>query len=223
MPQIHPEEFGRYSILIDERWTLEDLYVFPRTYEQVYFALDAISPTSNAASEGRVNRAFTAFPWRGGYSAVGFYNQLKWATPPRKRPTIERLRHSSPGSIDLIVNLPQVVQVAVTVNVVAGSLFLCNKVYGAIYSGFQNRKLLRMEVCKRELELPNEELEFVLNSANQMAKLMGFSDATAILQRAPKPLIALKLLLSLYRRVRTLAEYKRRGKVTLPIPGKDDL
>ena len=82
------EFYDDYTILIDKRWSLGDLYEFPRAYEQVYFAFEALIPADEEAA-ARIDRAFKAFPWRGGYSAVNFYNQLKYATPPNKRPTIK--------------------------------------------------------------------------------------------------------------------------------------
>ncbi|HEV7877096.1 hypothetical protein [Bradyrhizobium sp.] len=69
--------YGNYAILMDGRWTLDDLYKLPRTFEQAYFALDALIPSDNDADADRVARAFRAYPWQGGYSAVNFYNQLR--------------------------------------------------------------------------------------------------------------------------------------------------
>ena len=81
-----------YSIAMDSRWSLEDLYEFPRAFEQVYFAFEAVLPSQDAVASARLTAAFTAFPWRGGYSAVNFYNQLKRATPRERRPTIRAIK-----------------------------------------------------------------------------------------------------------------------------------
>jgi len=86
-----------YQIPIDGNWSLEDLYVFPRAYEQCYFMYLALTATPQAADDERIARAYEAFPWQGGYSAVDFYNRLKWSVPKRKRPTIIRIRYGSPG------------------------------------------------------------------------------------------------------------------------------
>lgn len=64
------EYFDNYKIFIDGRWSLEDLYRFPRAYEQVYFAIEAMLPASDEETEWRLQRAFRAYPWQGGYSAV---------------------------------------------------------------------------------------------------------------------------------------------------------
>lgn len=114
-------EYGNYQIRMDGRWTLDDLYRFPRTYEQVYFALDALVPSETHADEERVARAFQAFPWQGGYSAVNFYNQLKFATPSEIRPRIASIQYASPGWLELSLILEQARLLAEIMAVVASS------------------------------------------------------------------------------------------------------
>ena len=135
-----------YKIFIDKRWSLEDLYKFPRAYEQVYFAFEAVLPSPDEVTDERIERAFRAFPWQGGYSAVSFYNQLKYATPPKRRPLIQKMQYASPGYIELLLNLPLAVQIAGVVGSVAASIGACNKTYNAIHTDLQKRKLLRMDV-----------------------------------------------------------------------------
>jgi hypothetical protein len=45
-----------------------------------------------------------------------------------------------------------------------------------------------------------------------MSRIFGFDDIGEINTRTGHPYISLKILLSLYRRVRTLVDYERRGK-----------
>jgi hypothetical protein len=209
------DHYGSYPIFIDKRWSLEDLYRFPRAYEQVYFAYEAVLPAPDEMTDERIERAFRAFPWRGGYSAVNFYNQLKYATSPRKRPVIQQMRYASPGYIELLLNLPLAVQIAGYVAAVAGSIGACNKVYNAIYSDIQKRKLLKLEVERKRVQLSKEEIDLLVHSSEEMAKILGLASAGPILDRTKNPLIALKILLSIYRRVRTLAEYQNKGKAKL--------
>ena len=89
-----------YQIPIGGKWTLEDLYVFPRAYEQCYFLyLSLHQPNRDLEHSG--NYAYEVFPWQGGYSAVDFYNRLKWAVSKRRRPRITRIEYASPGVIEL--------------------------------------------------------------------------------------------------------------------------
>ena len=131
---------------IDGNWSLEDLYVFPRAYEQCYFMYLALAAPPQAADDERIARAYEAFPWQGGYSAVDFYNQLKWSVPKRKRPTIIRIRYGSPGIIELGGLL---VSVAVIVERVVHTLCKAareaNQTYSAIHRDLQKRRLLRIK------------------------------------------------------------------------------
>ncbi|GBQ26905.1 hypothetical protein HLH34_17830 [Gluconacetobacter azotocaptans] len=205
-----------YKIFIDKRWSLEDLYKFPRAYEQVYFAFEAVLPSPDEVTDERIERAFRAFPWQGGYSAVSFYNQLKYATPPKRRPLIQKMQYASPGYIELLLNLPLAVQIAGVVGSVAASIGACNKTYNAIHTDLQKRKLLRMDVEKKKIALTKEQLELVTFANEEIAKILDLPSTKAILERTNDPLISLKILLSIYRRIRTLSEYKINGKAELP-------
>lgn len=208
--------YDDYIILIDKRWSLEDLYVFPRAFEQVYFAYEALLPAPDEIVDARIDQAFKAYPWRGGYSAVNFYNQLKYATPKNKRPTIQAIQYASPGFIDLMLNLQLALKIAGVVSAVTGSILACNKVYSTIYKDAQNRKLLSIDIQTKEIELANKQMNFILDANKKMAKILGLDSAEAIEQRAEHPVIAMKILFSIYRRVRTLAEYQEKGKARLP-------
>jgi hypothetical protein len=49
-----------------------------------------------------------------------------------------------------------------------------------------------------------------------MAAILQIGTPDALDERTGRPLVSLKILLSVYRRVRTLAEYKAKGKALLP-------
>jgi hypothetical protein len=209
------EVYGDYMIYVDKRWSLEDLYLFPRAYEQVYFAYEALIPAADDQMNERILRAFNAFPWRGGYSAVSFYNQLKYATPKERRPIIRQIRYASPGYIELVLAIPLAIQIAGVVGAVAGSLLACNKLYNTIYTDAQKRELLALDIKSAEIDLANKQLDFIKNSNEKLAEILMLESAVVIESRAEHPLIAMKILMSIYRRVRTLAEYHQKGKAKL--------
>lgn len=91
-----------YRIKIDGEWTLRDLYEFPRVYSQLYsflYVLEISSPDD--LYDERIDSAFRSHPWRGGFSAVNFYNQLGYLVPNRDRPEIKSIRYGSPGWLEL--------------------------------------------------------------------------------------------------------------------------
>jgi hypothetical protein len=204
---------ARYPIRIDGKWSLEDLYVFPRAYEQVYFAVYSMLPGHDESDLERIHSAYRSFPWQGGYSAVNFYNQLKYVTPPKQRPQIVSIRYHSPGWIELALVLAVAVAVEKIIKSIGNSVGNANEVYGQIMRGMQERKLLRLEVKRKELDFKKAELEFIERASSSMARLFGFKDIQEIHSRTGHPYLTLKILLSLYRRVRTLIEYEQKGKV----------
>jgi hypothetical protein len=208
--------YDGYRIFMDERWTLDDLYVFPRAYEQVYFALDALTPSETQSDEARIVRAFQAFPWRGGYSAVNFFSQLKYATPTEQRPAVVAIQYASPGYMELLLFLEQAAKVAATVAGVAGSIGVCAGVYHKIVTDLTKRKLLRIEVEREKIALTRAELELIADYSSEMAEILQLGSADVIHTRTGRPLVSLKILMSVYRRVKKLADYQLNGKATLP-------
>jgi hypothetical protein len=82
-------------------------------------------------------------------------------------------------------------------------------------SDLQKRKLLRLEVKQKGLELSRSQLHFIEEHAESMAKLLMFKGHSEITDRTGHPFITLKILLSYYRRLRKLAEYQSKGKADL--------
>ena len=115
-----------------------------------------------------------------------------------------------------MLNLPLALQIAGVVSAVTGSILACNKVYSTIYKDAQNRKLLSIDIQTKEIELANNQMNFILDANKKMATILGLDSAEVIEQRAEHPVIAMKILFSIYRRVRTLAEYQEKGKARLP-------
>ena len=204
-----------YKINIDERWTLEDLYVFSHTYEQVYFLTYSLFPELPDTAIDRVARAYQAFPWKGGYSAVNFYNQLKYAVPPAKRPKIVAIQYASPGFIDLALIVAVSAAISRIVRHFTGSIREMNATYNEIMSDLQKRKLLRLEVKKKELELSQAQSVVIEQHAERMAQLLGFQGHAQLTERTGHPYITLKILLSYYRRLRKLAEFRAKGKADI--------
>lgn len=210
------ETTGNIKILMDNRWDLEDLYKFPRNFEQVYFAYFSLLPSDDEFVRQRVNHAFAAYPWKGGYSAVNFYNQLKYTVSKKERPSIESISYASPGWIEL--NLIQ--EIALNVGVVVGSvcatLRVANATYNAIYKGMQERKLTKLEIQEKEFSLSQEHYQFLRNSNIAMGDILKLNNIDQIGEKTGNELRTLKILLSIFRRVKILAEYEANGKAKLP-------
>jgi hypothetical protein len=211
-----------YKINIDGKWTLEDLYLLPHTYSQVYgfiYSLNGIKNIPlqpfddfNMDFDERILFTYTSQPWKGGYSAVNFYNYLKNLVPPKHRPRIKSIHYESPGFMELILFVPVAMAIKEIVQsfCVAGESI--NSLYNEIYKGMQERKLLQINVKKEELELKKADLEFINSSTKALAELLGFKNLKELNKVTKNPLTSVKILLSFYRRIRDLADYTTKGK-----------
>jgi len=204
-----------HKIYIDGKWDLEDLYVFPHTYEQVYFLIYSLLPHEDEEIQEKIKYAYSKFPWRGGYSAVNFYSKLKDTTPKKERPQVLSLQYASPGWIELSLIIVVAVAVERLVKAIASIIKEANSTYHEIQTGLSKRKLLRIEVKKKELELEKQHKDFIRDSTEKMANILSLKDIAQMHEKSGSPLKTLKILLSLYRRIRTLVEYQNRGKTKL--------
>jgi hypothetical protein len=204
-----------HQLPIGGKWTLEDLYVFPRLYEQCYFMYLALDPDSREFDDDRVHHAYEAFPWQGGYSAVDFYNQLKWAVPRRRRPRITRIRYSSPGLIELgTLSVVVALNIEKVVRNICNSAKIISGTYTAVYRDMQKRKLLRIKTEKEMRKLSPEEIRVIEAHSEDIADILDVN-LGVLNERTGSPYKSLKILLSLFRRVRSLARFQKDGKLRL--------
>jgi hypothetical protein len=209
------DAYSRYRIDLDGEWTLEDLYKFPRAYEQVYFFFASVDEDISVSDRERIARAFASFPWQGGYSAVTFFNHLKYAVDRRRRPRIAAIHKASPGFMELLLLVSIALAIAKVVKSLCSAADAAHNTYNAIYRGMQERKLLKLKVDRATLQFDKEHIDFIESSSRQMAKLLGIPSPSRINALAGSPYLTLKILLSVYRRARTLVEYEQRGKLIL--------
>src|ERR1700733_14766799 len=209
-----PKHAG-YRINLGEDWSLEDLYVSPRAYEQVYFFYASLEIDLGGRYRAKIGRAYEGCPWQGGYSAVNFFNTLKYATPPELRPILISMHKSSPGYLELGLALAVAMPLSRVVRHIATTIDTCNNTYINVYKGMIERKLLRLKEKQETLEFQKYELDFIKTSSRQMAELLGFRSPAEVDSRTGHPYRTLKLLLSVYRRIRTLSEYENEKKAWL--------
>src|SRR5688500_13412586 len=96
--QIRPD---LVRIGLEGEWTLYEFSRFGRVYTQVYALMYSLETSIADARPEIVTYAYHAFPWRGGYSAVNFYETLRNIVPPEHRPRVNSIRYASPGFIEL--------------------------------------------------------------------------------------------------------------------------
>lgn len=207
---------------LDGRWGLEELSETAKDYIQLYGFAYSLAPDLPSARRDEVEYIYGKFPWRGGYSTVNFFNQLFHKIPPRLRPEVQRIQYASPGFIELTELLAVAVTVAAIVKAVCSSIESAHNTYREIQKASVDHKLSKVDLADKELELTKKQIAFCESSSKSLVNVFGLTEAQEKLidQRVQSnPVIKLKMLLSVYRRVQPLAKKQAEGK--LKITGED--
>ncbi|MDT8375802.1 MAG: hypothetical protein RQ867_03575 [Mariprofundaceae bacterium] len=168
--------------------------------------------------EEEIQYIYGKYPWRGGYSAVNFYQNLFSKMPREYRPRIKSIQYASPGFIEL----SQLVEVAKDISLIVGyisaAILAGNKTYSIIQKGIRERKLSKIDLRSEELKLLEQERNFIHKSVNDIARIMGVREETLAklyFRAENNELAVLKILSSLYRRARDLAKLQNKQKLNL--------
>ncbi len=210
------------QIELDGRWGLEELSDTTKDYIQLYgFAYSLISDLPVARQE-EIDYIYGKFLWRGGYSTVNFFNQLFHKIPPKLRPEVQRIKYSSPGFIELTELLMVAGTVALIVTAVCRSIKSVHELYRSIQKASVEHELSKINLAKENIDLTQKQISFCEKSSKRLVEAFGFTkeQEQLINQKVQgNPVMKLKILLSVYRRVKPLAEKQSEGK--LKISGKE--
>jgi hypothetical protein len=220
-------EVEPYRLEMDHDWSLVEISSFGRQYTQLYslfYSLRYRARVQEAVVEDdedegfdfdddRARRVYRTYPWRGGYSAVNFYQSLYYQVPKRHRPQIVRIAYASPGFVELALVEIVARSIRRTVKVICDSFLAVNGAYNEIYKGIQDRKLMRINVRREELALSREQEDFAEESLTRFSSELKFEHVPELRQLAGSNVAALKILLSVYRRARELAKLQMQNKM----------
>jgi hypothetical protein len=156
---------------------------------------------------------FRKFPWRGGFSTVGFYRGLYGQIPRPHRLAIQGINYHSPGEITVSAVDAIVDQVRASVAVLNQERKDLQQFYKQLYDGMSARDLLGRSL--EEIDPDPLDLNFVETSAKKLASTMQFQMMDQLLSLTDGSWIAsAKILMSYYRRVKALADFFDSGKAS---------
>jgi hypothetical protein len=209
-----------YRIIMGQRWALDDLYAFPHTFGQTYSFVYCFDSDLEPRDANRIQKAIAEYPWRGGYSYVNIYAVLWNQVPPDDRPVVASIRYSSPGWMDLLLNVDVAIGVAKAVGIYVGSTMAAAKAYGAIAAVIAKINKERDQSRLAVVKLHREEANVLMKLSNELAAHIGFKNFEALAETTENPEVAAKLLMAHYRRLKVLGDFAQEGKAVLP-EGKD--
>jgi len=210
-------EVANIKMYIDGEWDLTDLNVLTRVYIQVYGFLYSLD-VANGYIDEEIQYIYGKYPWRGGYSAVNFYQNLFSKMPREYRPRIKSIQYASPGFIELTQLVDVAKDIAQIVGYVSAAILAGNKTYSSIQKGMRKRELSKIDLRSKELNLREKEREFIHKSVEEISNIMGVKKETLAklhLRAENNELAVLKMLSSLYRRARDLAKLENKQKLNL--------
>jgi len=202
---------------IDGRWELTDLNILTRVYIQVYGLLYSLDVADDFIEE-EIQYIYGKYPWRGGYSAVNFYQNLFAKMPKEYKPRIKSIRYASPGFIELtqLVNVAK--DISLIVGYVSAAILAANKTYSTIQKGMRERRLSKLDLRSEELKALEQERNFIHKSIEDISQIMGVRKETLAnlyLRTENNELAVVKILSSLYRRARDLAKLQNKQQLDL--------
>lgn len=217
-----PFEAKTTQLGLDGRWGLEELSDTTKDYIQLYGFAYSLVPDLPTARREEIDYIYGKFPWRGGYSTVNFFNQLFHKIPPKLRPEVQRIQYASPGFIELTELLAVAGTVAGIVATVCKSLGSVHDLYRSIQKASVDHELSKINLAKEDLDLKQRQITFCENASKSLVKAFGLTEAQEQLidqKVQSNPVMKLKILLSVFRRVEPLAKKQAEGK--LKVTGKE--
>lgn len=210
-------EVDHIKLYIDGDWELTDLNLLTRVYIQLYGLFYSLDVADDYLDE-EIQYIYGKYPWRGGFSAVNFYQSIFDKMPKEYKPTIKSIQYASPGFIELTQLVDVAKDVALIVGSVSGALLAGNKTYTSIHKGMSERKLTKLNLRSEELSLLEKERDFINKSITDISDLMGVKKETLAklyFRSQDNDLAVLKILASIYRRARDLAKLQNKKKLDL--------
>jgi len=197
-------------IAIDGRWDARDLATLPELFTDNYSFVYALL-AADRSGRSRANEMFRKFPWKGGFSTVGFYDGLYRRVPREHRLAVRGISYNSPGTITLSA-------VNVAIQKIKDSVSALNDVnsslqtqYRELRDGMSARELLGRST--HETVVDENDINFVSTRAKLLALDMKFDQLDQLHKLTESNWIATaKILLSYYRRLKMLADFLDTGK-----------
>lgn len=220
-PKSSFSDLDSYFIKLDRRWKLDELSDFSKNYEQSYyaaFALEALRENSSLHPDTRQRllSQMSRYPWKGGYSTVHFFYGVKRIVGKKRQPAIKSIKYASPGFIELNAIQEIALSLGTVITSICGYITIINGTYNRIYKGLRERQLNEISVERSQLELAKDHREFLLQSIDDMGQHLGLHEQSKLIEASGNEFRALKILLSMYRRLRIVARYQEDQKINLP-------
>lgn len=203
-------------IEVDGNWEISDFGDLYGGYSDLYSFTDGLQKFQDTSIPIDVRRTVkNAFDkqWQGGGSYGSFYRAMRGAQSPRERLSLGGFEYHSPGWVDLEGQRSLLDAVTAMLQAFSEKYLELTKEYNAVYRYLQQNKLLSLQAGRfdKTSELAKNVAE---KGAAFGALLPGGNWRVLIRLSDGDPLVATKVLLSLFRRLNRLNDFQLQGRVT---------
>ena len=204
------------TLYLNGDWDLPELGKFQQQVSDVYnfiYSLDDWTASTNQLEKDTIRRAFTGRPFKGGSSYGAYFGDLEKRLKINERVKLKSIEKASPGNMK-----------------VAGIAEIFSEVEQLITDYLRNRIELKEVATSCARYLSTEGLatlsvkDFSINDQRgqklenyviKISKLLNFDSITELNQITQRnQLGTIKILLSIYRRVSTAAEFFAQGRAS---------
>ncbi|MEM8496390.1 MAG: hypothetical protein AAF542_00115 [Pseudomonadota bacterium] len=210
-----------YRILLDGRWSLEDLTTFSRIYFQNYSFIYCLEKEVVRTASLRTESVLRQYELRHGLSYVNIYDIFRSHVEKQDRPQITSISYASPGWIELALNLETATQFAKVLAIYLGAPVAVATTYKKLHKIFIDLNEQRKKHELKSLKLDAQKAVEAQNLSNELAEGLGFESLNALNEHTKDVEESSKLMLAHYRRVSRIAKFVQDGKASFPYENDD--
>lgn len=205
-----------YRVLLDERWSLEDLANFSRVYSQCYAFLYCLDTAAVDIASSRIESSLHNLELRGGLSYVNVYDIFKSHVAKEHRPQVKSIQYASPGWIDLALNPEVATQFAKVLGIYLGGAAATAETYKRLYKIYADLSTIRKKRQSTTFKLSAQDAVTAKELNEELAKGLGFESLADLDKHTKDVEESSKLLMAQYRRMEKMAKFVRSGKASFP-------
>ncbi len=217
----HVDEFlekpEKYAIKVDgDNWFIDDMVGVPRVYQQLYSFIYTIRHLRKPSVRANAAEIFQKYPWRGGFSRVNLFHDLRRAIPSMHEAKISSLAMASAGSFTFELEIESAQDVRATVETASGNLPALRELKRQVDVLLYDNHLKTIKSNSPDLRVSPEVLKMLRERMKTMAEYLGLGERLPeFRQLAGNDLVALKILVAFYLRVERFANFQASGMIKL--------
>lgn len=205
-----------YRILLDGKWSLEDLMIFSRIYFQNYSFLYCLETHAVGISSSKIASVLNEYELRSGYHYASIYEIFRSHIDKDDLPQIKSIQYASPGWMDLALNPEVALQFAKVIGIYLGTPVAVGETYKRLHKIYTDLDKRRKETKITSLKLQRTEIAEANKLTNELAKGLGFESLEQLDSYTKDPEESARLLMAHCRRIKKIAKFAQSDKAFFP-------